>query len=149
MESKSALIQISSHNGGAIIESERRASGLSFLAAFEGESSTYGYLASQSFDGILAMTITGWTFLNTKDLSGDTVTSNATTQGDVSGSGYLLDPNPLPYPVNKNWMKCGGGADEAGGSLVWTTTAGQQGVSAIRGATMMCGVKRISWREIF
>lgn len=150
VESKSALIQISSHNGGAIIESERRASGLSFLAAFEGESSTYGYLASQSFDGILAMTITGWTFLNTKDLSGDTVTSNATTQGDVSGSGYLLDPvGGGGNPINKNWMKCGGGADEAGGSLVWTTTAGQQGVSAIRGATMMCGVKRISWREIF
>ncbi|MBR5940352.1 MAG: hypothetical protein IKZ88_03765 [Neisseriaceae bacterium] len=144
----SALIQLSSYNGGAIFDNQVRKKGLAFLDFVPGQySSSDGYIASMQFDGILSLTLTGGIYLNTKDGKGQDVASNTTEAGDSGGTGWLIGLGQTNNPPSTK-LSCGTGYGWSATGVAVTTT-GQSGLLQFQSARPMCGVKRISWREIF
>ncbi|MBR6026447.1 MAG: hypothetical protein IK065_02480 [Neisseriaceae bacterium] len=148
---KSAVIQINTQNGGAIFEKEAKKNNNSFMKWANGtaEFGKYGFAASLSMSGITNVSITGHVNVPATDLDGITPTiSNLTMSGDASESGQLADLNE-GNKVSYNLKTCAGKDSLQGSTVHIQNTKGNNVSVRDYYFGVICGVKRISWREIF
>ncbi|MBR7059357.1 MAG: hypothetical protein IKI22_01970 [Neisseriaceae bacterium] len=147
---ESAVIQLNTNNGGAILLSEARKGKNSFMKwgmdpdkKFE----TYGIPASLTLDGVTNVAITGYGYVDATDLAGNVIgPSNTTLSGDSSGSGQLMDLGDRPRPRE---LQCGGKDAFHGATAHIVNSEGNNSSRSDYMFGTICGVKRISWREIF
>ena len=149
---KSAVIQLNTNNGGAIYIETARKDNNSFMRWGSGlaEFGTYGYAASLTLNGIANVTVTGYGSVAATDLDGTEIgPSNTRNSGEMDPSGDLMDLKRHKNNVSERPKKCAGKDSIHGATVnISTTTGDSLGVKDhFFGA--ICGVKRISWREIF
>lgn len=149
-EDYSAIIQLSTHNGGAIYKSKARQLGNGFVNFGGGEFGTYGFAASMQFTGITSFTVTGHNFMNATDLDGNYMaSSNTELSGETGPNGVLMDLGDNPPPNPNAFPGCGSSTESHQASIAAQTSRGDSILGKVMGYQIICGVKRISWREIF